>query len=146
MKALGFTQTEYVVFAHGGAGYCISRGLANSMAPFAANGSFSNLQHKYINEMEDVVMGYLVRNLLHYNLLESKLFNSHYHQSDLQNMPIEELPKQVTLSYSMRDNVRVNISEFSPGVKAAFGLDEDPTRFLTIHCYIFPESCPKYID
>ena len=116
------------------------------MAPFAANGSFSNLQHKYINEMEDVVMGYLVRNLLHYNLLESKLFNSHYHQSDLQNMPIEELPKQVTLSYSMRDNVRVNISEFSPGVKAAFGLDEDPTRFLTIHCYIFPESCPKYID
>lgn len=134
---------EPIIFAHGGAGYCISRGLAKAMAPYAADGKFPNLQHRYIDEMEDLVMGYLVRNILHVKLTESRLLNSHYHQSDLQDMPVEELPKQVSLSYSMRDNVRVNITESSPGVKVAFGLDEDPTRFLTIHCYIFSENCPK---
>ena len=134
-------MTETIIFAHGGAGYCISKGLAEAMAPYAAIGKFPQLQHRYINEMEDVVMGYLAIKILGANLTESKLFNSHYHKSDLQNMPVEELPKQVSLSYSMRDNVRVNISGSSPGVNVSFNLDEDPTRFLTIHCFLFSENC-----
>ena len=108
------------------------------MAPYAANGTFPNLNSKYqINNMDDAVLGYLITHLLRVNLTESKLFNSHWHGSELQKLPVEELPNQVTLSYSMKNKIWVNISQSSPSVKVAYSLKEDPTRFLTIHCYIF---------
>lgn len=133
---LSQTLIRNVTFATGGAGVCISRGLADLLEPYVADGKSANLLKTVANAGDDGIMGYLITAVLKVPLTEkySNLLHSHWHKSDV--FRIEELSNQVTLSHP----ININISENSPGVNVYFGLEEDPTRFLTIHCFIHPDT------
>ncbi|CAB1313166.1 unnamed protein product [Coregonus sp. 'balchen'] len=97
-------------FATGGAGFCISRGLALKMSPWASLGNFISTAEK-IRLPDDCTIGYIIEALL-----------------------------EVTLSYGGFENRRNVIS-----IGGAFSLVEDPSRFKTVHCLLYPETdwCPS---
>lgn len=63
-------------FATGGAGFCLSRALANKMIPYASNGSFMEVAEK-IRLPDDVTIGYIIEHLLGINLTVVEKFHSH---------------------------------------------------------------------
>ena len=110
-----------------------------SGTPFL-DGKFAKLYNTHLDEAEDVLIGYVAIDLLKAPFSMSHLFNSHWHKEDILNMKLEDIPYQVSMGYSLKENIRVNLTESTPGVKVAFSLQEDPSRFLTIHCYLFPQT------
>ncbi|KAG9342999.1 hypothetical protein JZ751_015216 [Albula glossodonta] len=107
-------------FATGGAGFCISRGLALKMSPWASGGHFMNTAEK-IRLPDDCTIGYIIESVLGVRLIRSNLFHSHL--ENLQQVSKSELHKQVTLSYGMFENKKNIIN-----VKGAFSVEEDPSR------------------
>ncbi|KAJ8364038.1 hypothetical protein SKAU_G00128690 [Synaphobranchus kaupii] len=126
-------------FATGGAGFCVSRGLALKMSPWASGGHFMNTAEK-IRLPDDCTVGYIIESVLGVGLIRSNLFHSHL--ENLQQVPRSELHKQVTLSYGMFENKR-NIIH----VKGAFTVEEDPSRFRSVHCLLYPDTpwCPSHV-
>ncbi|XP_036408572.1 beta-1,3-N-acetylglucosaminyltransferase lunatic fringe [Megalops cyprinoides] len=123
-------------FATGGAGFCVSRGLALKMSPWASGGHFMNTAEK-IRLPDDCTIGYIIESVLGVHLIRSNLFHSHL--ENLQQVPKSELHKQVTLSYGMFENKRNIIN-----MKGAFTVEEDPSRFKSVHCLLYPDTpwCP----
>ncbi|KAL4658237.1 beta-1,3-N-acetylglucosaminyltransferase lunatic fringe-like [Arapaima gigas] len=123
-------------FATGGAGFCLSRGLALKMSPWASGGHFMNTAEK-IRLPDDCTIGYIIESVLGVALIRSNLFHSHL--ENLQQVPKAELHKQVTLSYGMFENKRNIIN-----IKGAFSNEEDPSRFKSVHCLLYPDTpwCP----
>uniref|UniRef100_A0A3P9JF67 Beta-1,3-N-acetylglucosaminyltransferase n=1 Tax=Oryzias latipes TaxID=8090 RepID=A0A3P9JF67_ORYLA len=123
-------------FATGGAGFCISRGLALKMSPWASLGNFISTAEK-IRLPDDCTIGYIIEALLEVRLTHTHLFHSHL--ENLQKLPVDTALDQVTLSYGGFENRRnvVGIGGFS--------LSEDPTRFMSVHCLLYPDTewCPK---
>ncbi|EMP30604.1 Beta-1,3-N-acetylglucosaminyltransferase lunatic fringe [Chelonia mydas] len=107
-------------FATGGAGFCISRGLALKMSPWASGGHFMSTAEK-IRLPDDCTIGYIIESVLGVKLIRSNLFHSHL--ENLHQVPKTEIHKQVTLSYGMFENKRNSIH-----MKGAFSADEDPSR------------------
>ncbi|XP_044513357.1 beta-1,3-N-acetylglucosaminyltransferase lunatic fringe isoform X1 [Gracilinanus agilis] len=126
-------------FATGGAGFCISRGLALKMSPWASGGHFMNTAEK-IRLPDDCTIGYIIESVLGVRLIRSNLFHSHL--ENLQQVPKSELHKQVTLSYGMFENKRNSIH-----MKGAFSVEADPSRFRSIHCLLYPDTpwCPRNV-
>ncbi|XP_040295974.1 beta-1,3-N-acetylglucosaminyltransferase lunatic fringe [Bufo bufo] len=126
-------------FATGGAGFCISRGLALKMSPWASGGHFMNTAEK-IRLPDDCTIGYIIESVLGVKLIRSNLFHSHL--ENLHQVPQSEIHNQVTLSYGMFENKRNAIL-----MKGAFSVEEDPSRFRSIHCLLYPDThwCPKTI-
>ncbi|PNI35158.1 LFNG isoform 3 [Pan troglodytes] len=124
-------------FATGGAGFCISRGLALKMSPWASGGHFMNTAER-IRLPDDCTIGYIVEALLGVPLIRSSLFHSHL--ENLQQVPTSELHEQVTLSYGMFENKRNAVH-----VKGPFSVEADPSRFRSIHCHLYPDTpwCPR---
>lgn len=124
-------------FATGGAGFCISRGLALKMSPWASGGHFMNTAER-IRLPDDCTIGYIVEALLGVPLIRSGLFHSHL--ENLQQVLTSELHEQVTLSYGMFENKRNAIH-----VKGPFSVEADPSRFRSIHCHLYPDTpwCPR---
>ncbi|XP_011617543.1 beta-1,3-N-acetylglucosaminyltransferase radical fringe [Takifugu rubripes] len=125
-------------FATGGAGFCISRGLALKMSPWASLGNFISTAEK-IRLPDDCTIGYIIGVLLEVPLTHTHLFHSHL--ENLHTLPTGIVLQQVTLSYGgfeKRKNVVTVIGGFS--------LAEDPTRFKTVHCLLYPDAgwCPKH--
>ncbi|KAM3915883.1 beta-1,3-N-acetylglucosaminyltransferase lunatic fringe [Leptodactylus fuscus] len=127
-------------FATGGAGFCISRGLALKMSPWASGGHFMNTAEK-IRLPDDCTIGYIIESVLGVKLIRSNLFHSHL--ENLHQVPQSEIHNQVTLSYGMFENKRNAIL-----MKGAFSVEEDPSRFRSIHCLLYPDTpwCPKNIS
>lgn len=123
-------------FATGGAGFCISRGLALKMSPWASLGNFISTAEK-IRLPDDCTIGYIIEALLELKLTHTSLFHSHL--ENLRKLPPESILEQVTLSYGGFENRRNVVS-----VVGGFSLAEDPTRFKTVHCLLYPETdwCP----
>ncbi|KAG6935119.1 LFNG O-fucosylpeptide 3-beta-N-acetylglucosaminyltransferase [Chelydra serpentina] len=123
-------------FATGGAGFCISRGLALKMSPWASGGHFMSTAEK-IRLPDDCTIGYIIESVLGVKLIRSNLFHSHL--ENLHQVPKTEIHKQVTLSYGMFENKRNSIH-----MKGAFSADEDPSRFRSVHCLLYPDTpwCP----
>uniref|UniRef100_A0A672P8R9 Beta-1,3-N-acetylglucosaminyltransferase radical fringe-like n=1 Tax=Sinocyclocheilus grahami TaxID=75366 RepID=A0A672P8R9_SINGR len=123
-------------FATGGAGFCISRGLALKMSPWASLGNFITTAEK-IRLPDDCTVGYIIEALLEVPLTHTGLFHSHL--ENLQRLPTDNILQQVTLSYGGFENRRNVVS-----VGGAFSLAEDPTRFKTVHCLLYPDTewCP----
>lgn len=123
-------------FATGGAGFCISRSLALKMLPLAGRGKFISIG-EHIRLPDDVTMGYIVEHLLKKNL--TVVENFHSHLEPMKFLKKEGLSDQVTFSYSKfgKELNVLNIDGFSPRV--------DPTRFLSLHCQLFPNFsfCPR---
>uniref|UniRef100_A0A098M0D8 Beta-1,3-N-acetylglucosaminyltransferase n=2 Tax=Colubroidea TaxID=34989 RepID=A0A098M0D8_9SAUR len=124
-------------FATGGAGFCISRGLALKMTPWASGGHFMSTAEK-IRLPDDCTIGYIIESVLGVKLIRSNLFHSHL--ENLHQVPKSEIHKQVTLSYGMFENKRNSIH-----MKGAFSVEEDPSRFRSIHCLLYPDTpwCPS---
>ncbi|XP_058013526.1 beta-1,3-N-acetylglucosaminyltransferase lunatic fringe [Ahaetulla prasina] len=124
-------------FATGGAGFCISRGLALKMTPWASGGHFMSTAEK-IRLPDDCTIGYIIESVLGVKLIRSNLFHSHL--ENLHQVAKSEIHKQVTLSYGMFENKRNSIH-----MKGAFSVEEDPSRFRSIHCLLYPDTpwCPS---
>ncbi|XP_058141674.1 beta-1,3-N-acetylglucosaminyltransferase lunatic fringe isoform X2 [Dasypus novemcinctus] len=124
-------------FATGGAGFCVSRGLALRMSPWASGGHFVSTAER-IRLPDDCTVGYIVEALLGVPLLRSGLFHSHL--ENLQQVPASALHEQVTLSYGMFENRRNTVQ-----LKGAFSVEADPSRFRSIHCLLYPDTpwCPQ---
>ena len=122
-------------FATGGAGFCISRGLAEKMRPFVVDGQFQELSNT-IRLPDDVTMGYLMEILLEIPLTQVSLFHSHLEPL----RTIKDIKKQITFSYSKyEDTSEDNVVEFEDDVSDNNLIDNDPTRFYKIHCKLFNE-------
>ncbi|XP_074116594.1 beta-1,3-N-acetylglucosaminyltransferase radical fringe isoform X2 [Sminthopsis crassicaudata] len=132
----GTASTVKFWFATGGAGFCISRGLALKMSPWASLGNFISTAEK-VRLPDDCTIGYIIEGLLQVKLLHSTLFHSHL--ENLQRLPADTLLRQITLSYGGPENRRNVVS-----VGGAFSLQQDPTRFKSIHCLLYPDTtwCP----
>ncbi|XP_075421728.1 beta-1,3-N-acetylglucosaminyltransferase lunatic fringe [Ascaphus truei] len=126
-------------FATGGAGFCISRGLALKMSPWASGGHFMSTAEK-IRLPDDCTIGYIIESVLGVKLIRSNLFHSHL--ENLQQVPKSEIHNQVTLSYGMFENKRNTVL-----MKGAFSSQDDPSRFRSIHCLLYPDTpwCPQNI-
>lgn len=123
-------------FATGGAGICISRGLALKMVPYITNGRLE-MTCTQIRLPDDCTIAFIIHRYLSSELTLVSEFHSHLEA--LRRIQIDHLAQQITLSYSQTTGGR-NILKI-PG----FDDKEDPTRFLTIHCFLFPTStgCPQ---
>ncbi|KAH0632004.1 hypothetical protein JD844_019987 [Phrynosoma platyrhinos] len=86
---------------------------------------------------DDCTIGYIIESVLGVKLIRSNLFHSHL--ENLHQVPKSEIHKQVTLSYGMFENKRNSIH-----MKGAFSVDEDPSRFRSVHCLLHPDTpwCP----
>lgn len=123
-------------FGTGGAGVCLSRSLALKMLPFASGGRFISFCDN-VRFPDDVSLGYLIENIMHINLTVIPEFHSHLEQMKL--LDTEKLKEQVSFGYSRTKNEWnvVNV----PGFDTLY----DPTRFLSLHCFLFPhfKFCPR---
>ncbi|XP_042340349.1 beta-1,3-N-acetylglucosaminyltransferase manic fringe-like [Plectropomus leopardus] len=123
-------------FATGGAGFCLSRRLAEKMAPWASGSRFEQTSAT-IRLPDDCTVGFIVEKRLGISMVHCPLFHSH-----LENLLLishRSIPHQVTLSYGMFEN-KMNSIE----VKGSFSKEEDPSRFKTVHCILYPFTswCP----
>lgn len=126
-------------FATGGAGFCVSRGLALKMSPWASGGHFMNTAEK-IRLPDDCTIGYIIESVLGVPLTRSNLFHSHL--ENLQQVSRPDIYKQITLSYGMFEN-KSNIIN----LKGVFSVEEDPSRFKSVHCLLYPDTpwCPPLV-
>lgn len=123
-------------FATGGAGFCISRSLALKMLPIASGGRFISICEK-IRLPDDVSMGFIIENHLKKKLTIVPEFHSHYEPMKL--LDSDSFRDQISFGYAKVKgewNV-VNV----PGFDTTY----DPTRFLSLHCFLFPyfKYCPR---
>ncbi|CRK97336.1 CLUMA_CG010729, isoform A [Clunio marinus] len=116
-------------FATGGAGFCISRALAIKMMPLASNGKFVTIGDK-IRFPDDVTLGFIVEYLLKVPLTVVNSFHSHLERMD--HIDVDSFRDQISFSYAnIKDDWNVvRIDGFDAG--------EDPYRFFSLHCYLFP--------
>ncbi|XP_077461031.1 beta-1,3-N-acetylglucosaminyltransferase lunatic fringe-like isoform X2 [Stigmatopora argus] len=130
MEMLPNSKMRKVVFwfATGGAGFCLSRGLALKMRPWASEGTFLSTAER-IRLPDDCVVGYIAGALLGVGLTRSPLFHSHLETLAL----VTQLQEQVTLSYNIKERNTVNL-------KGPFSLQQDPTRFKSVHCMLYPHT------
>ncbi|XP_047021801.1 fringe glycosyltransferase isoform X1 [Helicoverpa zea] len=130
-------------FATGGAGFCISRSLALKMLPVASGGRFISVCEG-IRLPDDVTMGFIIALLYWFsehvvkkNLTLVPEFHSHLEQMKL--LPTDTFRDQISFSYS-GPREKMNVINV-PGFDTRY----DPTRFLSLHCFLFPhfKFCPR---
>uniref|UniRef100_I3NCE7 Fringe-like glycosyltransferase domain-containing protein n=1 Tax=Ictidomys tridecemlineatus TaxID=43179 RepID=I3NCE7_ICTTR len=99
-------------------------------------GSFMSTAER-VRLPDDCTVGYIVEGLLGARLLHSSLFHSHL--ENLQRLPPEAVLQQVTLSYGGPENPHNVVN-----VAGGFSLQQDPTRFKSVHCLLYPDTdwCP----
>ncbi|XP_076817919.1 beta-1,3-N-acetylglucosaminyltransferase lunatic fringe-like [Clavelina lepadiformis] len=128
------------VFGTGGAGYCVTRVLAQLMAPSVSQGGLVKACQES-NAADDCAIGYVVNYLLKVPLTESQLMHSSPNyvpeQSEIYK---QDLPKQVSFHYGINLGLYKN-ETFKP----LFNKTEDPTGFYSLHCILHPEDeiCSK---
>ncbi|XP_048019809.1 beta-1,3-N-acetylglucosaminyltransferase manic fringe [Megalobrama amblycephala] len=130
------TREVHFWFATGGAGFCLSRKLAEKMAPWASGPRFEQTS-AVIMLPDDCTVGFIVERRLGISMVHSNMFHSHL--ENLLLLAPSDIPKQVTLSYGWFEN-KMNSVE----LKGVFTRDEDPSRFRTVHCLLHPTTswCP----
>uniref|UniRef100_A0A1A8LFM9 O-fucosylpeptide 3-beta-N-acetylglucosaminyltransferase n=4 Tax=Nothobranchius TaxID=28779 RepID=A0A1A8LFM9_9TELE len=123
-------------FATGGAGFCLNQRLAEKMSPWASGSHFERTSEK-IRLPDDCTVGFIVEKRLGISMVHCPLFHSHL--ENLQLISQRSIPHQVTLSYGMLDDKMNSIK-----VKGSFSEEEDPSRFRTVHCLLYPLTswCP----
>ncbi|XP_033219919.1 fringe glycosyltransferase isoform X2 [Belonocnema kinseyi] len=123
-------------FATGGAGFCISRALALKMIPVAGGGKFITVGDR-IRLPDDVTMGYIIEHLLKKQLTVVEQFHSHLEPMKFLNK--DTFHEQVSFSYSKGTRDEWNVVKID-----GFDVTDDPKRFRSIHCHLFPSVsyCP----
>ncbi|XP_008314758.1 beta-1,3-N-acetylglucosaminyltransferase manic fringe [Cynoglossus semilaevis] len=130
------TREVHFWFATGGAGFCLSRPLAEKMSPWASGTRFEQTS-AIIRLPDDCTVGFIVEKRLGISMVHCPLFHSHLENLLLINH--RSIPYQLTLSYGMFEN-KMNSIE----VKGSFSKEDDPSRFKTVHCLLYPFTswCP----
>jgi len=128
---IAFQQKIEFWFATGGAGFCLSRALALKMMPIVSGGKFISIGEK-IRLPDDVTVGYIVEHLLGKKLTVIEQFHSHL--EPMKFLKLDSLSDQISFSYSRygQENERVVAIDGEIDVRI------DPTRFLSLHCHLFP--------
>ncbi|XP_022910063.1 fringe glycosyltransferase isoform X2 [Onthophagus taurus] len=123
-------------FATGGAGFCLSRSLALKMVPVASGGKFMSTGEK-IRLPDDVTMGYIIEHLLKKSLTVVDQFHSHL--EPMKFIRREILEDQISFSYAKTKD------EWNVVKIEGFDRKYDQNRFLSLHCYLFPNFsyCPR---
>ncbi|XP_030638688.1 beta-1,3-N-acetylglucosaminyltransferase manic fringe [Chanos chanos] len=123
-------------FATGGAGFCLSRRLAEKMAPWASGPRFEQTS-AVIRLPDDCTVGFIVEKRLGIPMVHSSKFHSHL--ENLLLLTPRNIPLQVTLSYGMFENKMNSVK-----LRGVFSLDDDPSRFKSVHCLLYPMTswCP----
>ena len=103
------------------------------MESLAADGKFASVADK-MRLPDDVTMGYVVELLAGVPMTKVTEFHSHLEPLRL----VTDLKKQISFSYSSYGS-EMNVVEVE-----GFSEEEDPTRFRSIHCHLFPQVrwCP----
>ena len=103
------------------------------MRSHAADGKFSSVADK-MRLPDDVTMGYVVEVQAGVPMTQVTEFHSHLEPLRL----VTDLNKQISFSYSSYGS-EMNVVEVG-----GFSESEDPTRFQSIHCKLFPQVrwCP----
>ncbi|XP_021921942.1 fringe glycosyltransferase [Zootermopsis nevadensis] len=124
-------------FATGGAGFCLSRSLALKMIPVASGGKFISIGEK-IRLPDDVTMGYIIEHLLKKPLTVIDQFHSHL--EPMKFLRQDSFHDQITFSYSRYSRDEMNVVKID-----GFNRRIDPTRFLSVHCFLFSyfSFCPR---
>lgn len=127
-------------FATGGAGFCLSHALVARMSPHISDGKFADSCER-VKVPDDCTIGFISESLLNVSLTRLNLFHSHL--ESLPSIQQNEIKEQISFSHGYiggRYN-RVNIA-------GPFDTEQDPTRFKSIHCLLYPETgwCPKSED
>jgi len=125
-------------FGTGGAGFCISRPLAERMATLVKDGEFVKIGNK-IRLPDDVTVGYIVEVLLNVPLTHVSQFHSHL--EPLKTIKPDQFKDQITFSYSQYENTGERNIIHMDGLS----LERDPTRFLSLHCKLYPSEA-EYCD
>jgi len=121
-------------FATGGAGFCLSRSLANAMIDVAGGGKFEAVGDR-MRLPDDVTMGYVIDHLVKVKMTVIDEFHSHLEPLRF----VKNFDDQISFSYG-NYGTEMNTLEVD-----GFGLEEDGTRFLSLHCKLFPNFswCPR---
>jgi len=121
-------------FATGGAGFCLSRSLANAMSGVAGGGKFESVGDR-MRLPDDVTMGYVIDHLVKVKMTVVDEFHSHLEPLRL----VKDYEDQISFSYG-NYGTEMNTLEVE-----GFGVEEDKTRFLSLHCKLFPNFswCPR---
>lgn len=139
-------------FATGGAGFCLSRSLVLKMKPIVAGGNFISVGEK-IRLPDDVTIGYIIEYMLRKPLTVIEQFHSHL--EPMKHISESRMNEQISFSYShspqsteISDMNTVHLphtGSSSSGESPYFDPRVDPTRFLSLHCHLFPNFnyCPK---
>ena len=128
-------------FATGGAGFCLSRPLAQRMAPLVENGGFVATGEN-IRLPDDVTVGYIIEHELGVPLTVVRNFHSHL--EPLRLIPESTMVDQISFGYAQQTGQNGSKLASSNHIALSGGLSEleDPTRFISLHCYLFPKSLP----
>ena len=143
------TSRQRFLFATGGAGFCLSRHLAERMRPWVEGGRFRRLADT-IRLPDDVTVGYLVEVLLGGRL--TPVADLHSHLEPLQGLvttdPRGLLARAVTLSYGRyEDTGAANVAEVEgPEGWSSEEKRADWTRFYAVHCHLNPSECRRPSD
>ncbi|XP_026475072.1 fringe glycosyltransferase-like [Ctenocephalides felis] len=123
-------------FATGGAGFCISRALALKMLPLASDGKLITIGEN-IRLPDDVTVGYIIEHILGKKLTVIEQFHSHL--ESMKFLRAETLQDQISFSFSR------NKGEWNVVNVNGFDHKDDPNRFLSLHCLLFPNYsfCPR---
>lgn len=99
------------------------------MLPIAGMGKFMSIGDR-ISLPDDVTMGYIIEHLLKVPLTVIDTFHSHLEPMEI--LRHETFRDQVTFSYGHIKN-DTNALQID-----GFNTKYDPTRFLSLHCHLFP--------
>ena len=127
-------------FATGGAGFCLSRPLVERMMPLVENGELVATGEN-IRLPDDVTVGYIVEHLMGVPLTVVRSFHSHL--EPLRLIPESAMAEQISFGYASPPSTSQQSNHIN--VRGLSEL-EDPTRFISLHCHLFPGSlslCPK---
>ena len=92
-------------------------------------------------DTENAVIGATVELVLGGQLTRTNLYATH-HEVLSEVVGKDQLAKQIAYSYGCGQscNDRLTPRNVVEVPNARFSLDEDPTRFLSIHCFLFPKA------
>lgn len=117
-------------FATGGAGFCLSHSTTLKMFPYAGKGKLKTLCDT-VHLPDDCTIGFIIYHYIKINLTVIDKFHSHL--ESLSKIKSSDLASHITFSYSLGgqpNRVLINSGKFNSSY--------DPTRFLTIHCKLYP--------
>nr|XP_018670409.1 beta-1,3-N-acetylglucosaminyltransferase lunatic fringe [Ciona intestinalis] len=126
-------HSEIYQFAHGGAGCCISRPLALKMKPWCGREELV-VTTREAGMQEDCALGFIITNRLKINLTLTDLLHST--RESLEDLNPDTLHEQASIGQSPGNTVNLDKVK---NVKI-FNHDVDPTRFITLHCFLFPTA------